>query len=154
MEKVSYIDQQKYLNAVLDYKYTYPPTTTTVIAAKEDLSSLLTVDGISGVYWYYHADGTRTQVKGEEVQGIVNSLGKDDSDLKMFKLSSLGSMETIKNAFAKYKSGEITAEQFANALIAAQWGAPTWSASVEINSILKSNPEVWDLFKKIVKGSK
>ena len=154
MEKMGYIEQQKYLNSVFDYKYTYPPTTTNVIAAKPDLSSLLTVDGITGVYYYYNADGTRTQVKAEEVQGIINSLGKDGSDLKVFKLTPLASMETIKNAFAKYQSGEITAEQFANALIAAQWGAPTWSASVEINSILKSNPEVWDLFKKIVKGSK
>lgn len=154
MEKMGYIEQQKYLNSVFDYKYTYPPTTTNVIAAKPDLSSLLTVDGISGVYYYYNADGTRTQVKADEVQGIINSLGKDGSDLKVFKLTPLSSMETIKNEFAKYQSGEITAEQFANALIAAQWGAPTWSASVEINSILKSNPEVWDLFKKIVKGSK
>jgi hypothetical protein len=154
MEKMGYIEQQKYLNSVFDYKYTYPPTTTNVIAAKPDLSSLLTVDGISGVYYYYNADGTRTKVTADEVQGIINSLGKDGSDLKVFKLTPLASMETIKNAFAKYQSGEITAEQFANALIAAQWGAPTWSASVEINSILKSNPEVWDLFKKIVKGSK
>ena len=155
MEKLSYGEQQKYLNDTLEYEYAYPPASSIqVLAAKQDFSSLLTKDTNTGIYWYYHADGTRTLVKVEEVQGIVDSLGKEGSDLKVFKQTGFYSMEPVKEALAKYKSGEITAEQFANVILAAQWGPNSWGTLKELNAILKSNPEVWDLFKKIVKGSK
>ena len=155
MEKLSYGEQQKYLNNTLEYEYAYPPASSIqVLAAKQDFSSLLTKDTNTGIYWYYHADGTRTLVKVEEVQGLVDSLGKEGSDLKVFKQTGFYSMEPVKEALAKYKSGEITAEQFANVILAAQWGPNSWGVLVELNAILKSNPEVWDLFKKIVKGSK
>jgi hypothetical protein len=155
MEKLSYGEQQKYLNNTLEYEYAYPPASSIqVLAAKQDFSSLLTKDTNTGIYWYYHADGTRTLVKVEEVQGLVDSLGKEGSDLKVFKQTGFYSMEPVKEALAKYKSGEITAEQFANVILAAQWGPNSWGTLIELNAILKSNPEVWDLFKKIVKGSK
>jgi hypothetical protein len=155
MEKLNYGEQQKYLNNTLEYEYAYPPASSIqVLAAKQDFSSLLTKDVNTGIYWYYHADGTRTLVKVEEVQGLVDSLGKEESDLKVFKQTGFDSMASVKEALAQYKSGKITAEQFANVVLAAQWGLNSWTALVEINAILKINPEVWDLFKKIVKGSK
>ena len=152
--KLNYPEQQKYLNSTLGYEYAYPPAMVKVFAAKKDFSSLLTKDENTGTYWYYHADGTRTLVKVEEVQGLVDSLGKEESDLKVFKETGFYPLTAVKNALAEYKSGEITAEQFANVIVAAQWNVNIWSSLVEINAILKSNPEVWDLFKKIVKGSK
>jgi hypothetical protein len=154
LQKLDYQKTQMYLNSLLEVKYTYPPKTTKVIAATPNLESLLTKDEITGVYWYYNADGTRTAVEPDKVQSIIDSLKNDTGELKTFAPPTGSLTDPFKSAIQRYNSGELTAEELINIMVALQFSVHTWPVLIDVNAYLKSKPELWELFKKTVKGGK
>ena len=150
----SYDYMHKYLNNVFDADFVYPPSVLKVYAVAPNLERVLTIDEISGVYWYYNADGTRVKLEPSEVQSVIDNFVTDTGELKALLASTDKSLDPFKDAIQRFNSGELTAEEFVNTLVALQFSVHAWSALIDLNAYLKNNPTIWELFKKTMRGNK